>query len=108
MKECTDISNYANDNTSYATANSIESLITSIEEAAKSLFTCFDNNLMKSNADRYHLLISSNEKATNKKGTHEIANTKNKKLLAVHFGSGLSFNYHKICALARKVVKFVH
>ena len=41
-----DIANYANDNTSYATAN-IDSLIASLEETSESSFTWFDNNLMK-------------------------------------------------------------
>ena len=42
-----DIANYADDNTPYATANDIDSLIASLEEASESLFTWFDNNLMK-------------------------------------------------------------
>ena len=66
---------------------------------------------MKSNADKCHLLVSSNEKVTIKIGSHEIANTKLEKLLGVHLDSGLSFDYHiskickkasrKVCALAR-------
>ena len=40
------------DNTPYATANDIDSLIASLEEASKSSFSWFDNNLMKSNADK--------------------------------------------------------
>ena len=35
----TDIANYGNDNTPYSTANDIDSLIASLEEASKSLFT---------------------------------------------------------------------
>ena len=66
---------------------------------------------MKSNTDKCHLLIISNEKVTIKMGSHEIANTKREKLLGVHFDNGLSFNYHvseickrasrKACGLAR-------
>ena len=66
---------------------------------------------MKSNADKCHLLVNSNEKVTIKTGSHEIADTKREKLLGVHLDSGLSFNYHisdifkktsrKVCALAR-------
>ena len=106
-----DIANYVDDNTSYATANDRDSLIVSLEEASKSLLTWFDNNLMKSNADKCHLLVCSNEKVTIKIGSHEIANTKREKLLGVHLDSGLSFDYHiseickkasrKVCALAR-------
>ena len=101
-----DIANYADDNTPYATANDIDSLIASLEEASKSLFTWFDNNLMKSNANKCHLLVSSNEKVTIKIGSHEIANTKREKLLGVHLDSGLSFDYHisEICKKASRKV----
>ena len=90
-----DIGNYADDNTPYATANDINSLI-----------TWFDNNLIKSNADKFHLLVSSNEKVTIKIGGHEIANTKREKLLSVHLDSGLSFDYHisEICKKASRKV----
>ena len=107
----TDIANYADDNTPYATANDIDSLIASLEEVSKSLFTWFDNNLTKSNADKCHLLVSSNEKITIKIGSHEIADTKREKLLGVHLDRGLSFDYYivetckktsrKVCALAK-------
>ena len=59
-----DIANYADDNTPYATANNINRLLASLEEAWKTLFTWFDNNLMKSNTDKCQLWISSNEKVT--------------------------------------------
>ena len=62
---------------------------------------------MKSNADKCHLLVSSNEKVTIKIGSH----AKREKLLGVHFDSGLSIDYHiseickkasrKVCTLAR-------
>ena len=86
----TDIANYADDNMPYATANDIDSLIASLEEASKSLLIWFDNSLMKNNADKCHVLASSNEKVTIKIGSHEIANTKREKLLGVHLDSGLS------------------
>ena len=89
-----DVANYADDNTPCATANDIDSLITSLEEASKSLLTWFDNNLKKRNADKYHLLFSSIEKVTIKIGTHEIDNTKREKVLGVHLDSGLSFDDH--------------
>ena len=79
-----DIASYTNDNTPYATSSDIDSLIGLLEEVSKSLFTWFDNNLMKSNADKCHLLVSFNEKVTIKISSHEIANTKYEKLLVVH------------------------
>ena len=89
-----DIANYADENAPYATANDIDSLTASLEEASKSLFTWFDNNLMKNNANKCHFLVSSNEKVKIKIGNHEIANTKREQLLDVHLDSGLSFDYH--------------
>ena len=65
---------------------------------------------MKSNADKCHLLVSSNEKVIIKIGSHKIANTKREKLLGVHLDSGLSFDYHisEICKKAsRKVCALV-
>ena len=71
----TDIANYDDDSTPYATVNDIDSLIALLEEVSKSLFTWFHNNLMKSNADKCHLLVSSNEKVIIKIGSHKIADT---------------------------------
>ena len=65
------MTSYADDNTPYATANDINSLIVSLEKASKSLFIWLDNNLKKSNANKCHLLVSSNEIVIIK-----IANTK--------------------------------
>ena len=66
---------------------------------------------LKINADKCHLLVSSNAKVTIKIGSHEITNTKCEKLIGVHLDSRLSFDYHiseickkasrKVCALAR-------
>ena len=59
---------------------------------------------MKSNADKCHLLICSNEKVTIKIGSHEIANTTCEELLGVHLDSGLPFDYHisEICKKASR------
>ena len=69
-----DIPNYADGNTPCATANDTDSLIASLEKVSKSLFTWFDNNLMKGNSEKCRLLVSSNEKVTNKIGSYEVAN----------------------------------
>ena len=67
-------------NTSYAIANDKDSLLVSFEEASKPLFTRFDNNLTKSNADKCYILLCSNEKVTIKIGSHKFGNTKREKL----------------------------
>ena len=52
-----DIGNNADDNARYTTANDTDSLIASLEEVSRSLLTWFDNNLMRSNAVKCHLLM---------------------------------------------------
>ena len=101
-----EIANYADGNTPYATANDIDSLTVSLEEPSKPLFTRFNNNLMKSNADKCHLLVSSNEKVIIKIGSHEIANDKSEKRLGVHLDIGLTCDYHisEICKEATRKV----
>ena len=103
----TDIANYADGNTPYATVNDTDSLIASLEEASKSLFTWCDNNPMKSNTDKCYIFVSSNEKVTIKIGSHKIANTKLEKLLGVHLDSGLSFDYHISQIRKKQALKFV-
>ena len=58
----TDIANYADDNKPYTSSNDVNGLIKSLEEASKRLFKWFDDNLMKSNPDKCHLLVSTNDK----------------------------------------------
>ena len=48
----TNIENYADHNTPYATANDIDTSIVLLQEASKSLFTWCNKILMKSNADK--------------------------------------------------------
>ena len=52
---------YADDNISYVTADDINGVIASSEKASKALFDWFENNLLRSNADKYHLLVSSSD-----------------------------------------------
>ena len=58
---------------------------------------------MKNNADKCHLLVSSNEKVTIKIGSNEIANIKHEKVLGVYLDSGLSYisDCRKVCELLR-------
>ena len=98
-----DIENYADDNTPHTTtANDVDSLIVSLEEASKSFSTWLDNNLMKSNDDKCRLLVSTKAKVKIKIGRQEIANSKREKLSGVHLDSKLSLNYDKseICKKA--------
>ena len=83
------------DNTPYVIADNIDDLIKSIEEASTALFQWFDNNLLKSNPDKCHLLISSNENVTFYVGECETT------LMILK----LSLNVQMICKVFIKILK---
>ena len=56
-----DIASYADDNTPYVSANNMNGVVKSLEEASIKLFKWFSDNLMKANADECHLLVSTNK-----------------------------------------------
>ena len=87
-----DIANYADDNTPYVIADNIDDLIKSFEGVSTALIQWFDNNILKSNADKCHLVISSNESVTLHVGEYDIKNSKCEKLLGVKLAWKLKFS----------------
>ena len=59
-----DIASYVDDNTPYMIADNVGGLITSLEQASNGLFEWLKNNLLKSNADKCHLLVSTNDRVS--------------------------------------------
>ena len=57
----TGFSNYADDNTIYDSANSIDEIISSLQKSAEKLFQCFSHNQIKRNTNKWHLIVSSDE-----------------------------------------------
>ena len=55
------IASYEDDNTQYIIADDINGTITSLEKVSKTLLRCFENNLLKSNADKCYFLESSSD-----------------------------------------------
>ena len=56
-----DVANYADDTTPYHCSDNTESVIEMLEIAATKLFHWFKDNNLKANADKCHLLLSTNE-----------------------------------------------
>ena len=89
----------------------INGVITSLKKSFKAAFGWFKNNLLKSNADKCHLLVSSNGNANIRVDEYYVRKSEYEKLLGVIFGTKLRFkNYvmgicskvtQKIYALAR-------
>ena len=105
--EDTDIASYADDNTPYVSADNIDGVIKSLEEASEILFTLFNNNLMKINADKWHLSNSTNNTVKIKIGNFDITNSKSEKLLGVKFDHKPSFDDH-ILELCKKASRKIH
>ena len=80
-----DIASYADDNRPYITANNINEVIISLEKATDTLFKWFSDNVMKSNADKCHLLVSTNNAINIKIGNIDINNSTCEKPLGVKF-----------------------
>ena len=55
------IASYAHNNTTYVIADDINGVIASLEKASKDPYEWFENNLLKGNVDKYHLLIRSSD-----------------------------------------------
>ena len=103
----TDIASYADDNTSYVSGDNIDGVIKFLEEASEILFKWFNDNSMKINADKYHLLVSTNNTVKIKIGNFDVTNSKCEKLLGVRFDHKFSFDDH-ISELCKKASRNIH
>ena len=88
-------------------ADNIDGVINSLEEASEILFKWFNDNLMKINADKYHMLVSTNNTVKIKIGYFRITNSKSEKLLEVKFDHKLSFDDY-ISELCKKASRKIH
>ena len=96
------IANYADDNTPYAIETNIESLLQTLEEETSIILKWFQDNEMKSNNDKCHLLIINHEHNIINIGEDEISGENQVKLLGITVDNKLNFNEHvnKLCKKA--------
>ena len=75
----------------------INDVITSLEKSPKALFKWFKNKLLKSNADKYHLIVIDE---------CDVRKSECEKLLGVKFDTKLTFENHitNICGKARRKI----
>ena len=104
--EC-DTASYADDNTPYNSDFSLDNVIINLEKSTNSLLNWFRENHMKANADKCHLLVSSNESCTAKIEDFSIKNSTEEKLLGVKFDSNLSFENH-VTSYCKKASQKLH
>ena len=89
-----DFASYADDNTPYCYGRTPQEVITKLEQSSKVIFTWFENNGMKANPDKCHLLLSKNGDLVANIDGNEISSTNFERLLGVTFDHRLSFNHH--------------
>ena len=81
--------------------------MSNFEKSTNSLLNWFKENHMKANADKCHLLVSSDESCTAKIEDFSIKNRTEEKLLGVKFDSNLSFENH-VTSLCKKASQKLH
>ena len=94
MDNNVNIRGYADDTTPYISGRKINEIIETLENTSITMFSWFKFNGMKANPDKYHLLLSSDEKCNVSIGNHLIENNKQQKRLAVLLDNNLKFQKH--------------
>ena len=77
------IASYADNTTPYLCLEDMDLIIEKLEVKANNIFQWFNENAMKANADKCHLLITTNEERNISVGGEKIQNSKSEKLLGV-------------------------
>ena len=90
----TDFSSYSDDNTIYVSGNSINEVISSLQEPAEKVFRWLSHNQMKGNTDKCHLIVSTDEPIEIRVGESLIKNNICEKLLGVKIDNKLNFDTH--------------
>ena len=97
-----DIANYADDSTPYTADKNIEFVVNNLEHSSSILFKWLNDNYMKVNTGKSHLLVSGKVRATAKIDSNYIESEKEQVLLGVTIDSNLTFENHinNICKRA--------
>ena len=85
------IASYLDGNTVYMASDKMDDLVTSFEQASKILLQWFENNLLKSNAEKCHLLLRTNEVLNINVAGYEIDKTDTEKPVGVKFDKKTDF-----------------
>ena len=88
------VANYADDNNPHTTNKHFETVLKDLEQGSDTLLKWFTDNLLKANPEKYHLLVSTNEKRHLNVGEVEISNSKCEKFLGIKIDSKLMFDSH--------------
>ena len=88
------IANYADDNTPYSTGTGIHNITSDLEQASDILSKWFQDNYLKANPDKYHVLLSETSETQLIVKNVPIASSCCEKLLGIKIDHKLSFEPH--------------
>ena len=102
-----DFSSYDDNNTIYDECDNIYEVIFYLKESSKKLFKWFAVNQLKTNQDKCHLIVSTNDFTDIQIGDFSIRNCGSEKLLNVNIHSKLNFDCHvnHLCNKADKKLR---
>ena len=89
-----DIANYADNSTPYCARKSVEFAVNNLEHLSTIFFTLLNNNYMKVNTGKSHLLLSGNSRATATIDNTYIESEDEQVLLGIKIDSNLTFENH--------------
>ena len=89
-----EIANYADDSTPFTAQRNHNLVIQELEKSSSILFQWLQNNYMKVNTDKSHLLLSGNAKLTSNIDNNIIESENNQELLGITIDSNLTFETH--------------
>ena len=76
-----DIATYADNRTPFIEENNIDNAIASLEQVSDALFNWFENNRLKNNGDKCHVLVNTNKPVGIKIGDYTIDNSECEKTI---------------------------
>ena len=89
-----DIASYADGTTIYTVKENKEPVINMLEASSLPLFTWFNNNFMKANSDKSHILLSCSEPSTTLIDGYSIESNTKEILLGITTDRDLKFDEH--------------
>ena len=104
------INSYADDTSSYSCAEDMSSVITELQRIANKIFRWFENNYVKGNAGKSHVLLSSNIQRRVPFSNVQIISSLRENIFGITFDSELKFEEHisRICNIVNKIFNALH
>ena len=103
----TNIINYADDTTLYACEPNVDLVLSKLEKDTSTVFTGFQNNYLKVNSGKSHLLTTSDNIQNIYVGGNRLCSSKYEELLGILIDHKLTFKIH-LLSIVQKVNQKLH